>query len=155
MVTMRSHLFPGTHSCRLPSWWSIMPGQGALSRRLRCTPRRGPFFTSRASRRRGRRAGGCVGCPPIVEGIPPPVAVPLDVAAERAVGYPQDPGRLLLRKPSLLPSVVRFLESFHPDLLQPFRPSHGHLPGNHENRTGYVLQDRTNHKLPTLSPGGG
>ena len=93
----------------------------------------------------GRPAMGCPRDPLVLEGLQPPVVVPLDVASERAVGYPQDPGGFLLRKPSFLPSVVRFLESFHPDLLQPFRRSHGHLHGNHENRTGYVLQDRTYH----------
>ena len=129
------------------------PGALVPGVEMPCAPARMPSVIARGQSQdliHGRPAVGCLGDPPIVEGIQPPVVVPLDVAAERAVGYPQDPGRLLLRKPSLLPSVVRFLESFHPDLLQPFRRSHGHLHGNHENRTGYVLQDRTNHKLPTI-----
>ena len=93
----------------------------------------------------GCPAVGCPGDPLVVEGLQPSVVVPLDVASERAVGNSQDPGRLLLRESLFRPSVVRFLEPFHPDLLQPLRRSHGHLHSDHKNRTDRVLQDRTNH----------
>ena len=83
------------------------------------------------------------------ESLQPSVVVPLDIAAKRAVENPQDPRCFLLAEPSFPPAAVSFSESLHPDLLQPLRRSHGHLHGEHENRTDRVLQDRTNHKLLT------
>ena len=81
--------------------------------------------------------------------VEPLVLVTVDVAPERALTHPQQPGRLLLRQPPLAPSPVRFLKSHPPDLLQHLGPGHGAPPRRPSNRTTHVLLHRTDYLLLT------
>ena len=85
----------------------------------------------------------------------PLVLVAVHVAPERALTHPQQPGRLLLRQPPLLPSPVGFLESHPSDLLQHLCSGHRAPPRRPSNRTTHVLLHRTHYLLLTPRPPGG
>ncbi len=76
----------------------------------------------------------------------------LSLWSQAATASPRSHGRFRLRQTLVQPACVRLIESHCPDLLQQARPVHAASRGQTSNRTHYVLQDRTDHALPTHYP---